>query len=261
MEIECFRVEVTDHVAVLTFDRPPVNAQSRRSREELIWLLDGLSDADDVRVVVLTGAGRVFSAGADIKERAVMPTTGGEYLRHNRITREAFYAITDCRKPVIAALNGPAIGAGYALAACADIRICAESAWVQMPEIDVGLAGGAKFLTAHFPPTYARSIFYTGRKVPADELYRLGVVEQVVEDDRLLDAALDLARTIAAKSPVAVQAAKHAFNTVEELPFRDGYRFEQGVTIALAASPETRRAQAAFGRKAPDAAADAADER
>lgn len=258
MDIEHFRVEIDEGIASVVFDRPPVNAQNRRSREELTWIFDGLSDNTDVRVVILTGAGHVFSAGADIKERSEMSTTDGEYLRHNRITRETFFAITDCRKPVIAALNGPAIGAGYAYAACADLLICAEDAYIQMPEIDVGLAGGAKFLMAHFPRAHARSIFLTGRKVPADELFRLGVVERVVPADELMPAAREIARTIAAKPSLAVEMAKHAFNTVDEMPFRDGYRFEQGVTVALSASVETRRAQREFGRGSGSASADPA---
>jgi enoyl-CoA hydratase len=173
MELEQFKVAVTAWVATGTFDRPPVNAQNRRSREELTWVFDTLSDRDDVRAVVLTGAGKVFSAGADIKERVDIKAQAGDYIRHNRLTRESFYAITDCAKPVIGAINGPAIGAGFAVMACCDILLASENAFVQMPELDVGLAGGAKFLEI-FPRSKARLMFFTGRRVPAAELHRLG---------------------------------------------------------------------------------------
>lgn len=248
MDLEQFKIDVTDQVATVTFDRPPVNAQNRRSREELTWVFDTLSDRDDVRVVILTGAGKVFSAGADIKERVGIQAEAGDYLRHNRLTRESFYAVADCAKPVIGAINGPAIGAGYAILACCDILLAADCAFVQMPELDVGLAGGAKFLDI-FPKSKARLMFFTGRRVPAAELYRLGIVEACVPREQLMDEALAIAREIAAKSPIAVTKAKMAFNTVAQLPLRDGYRFEQGVTVELSRTEDTKEAQRAFIEK------------
>jgi enoyl-CoA hydratase len=248
MDLEQFRLDVADGIATVVFDRPPVNAQNRRTREELTWVFDTLSDREDVRVVVLTGAGKVFSAGADIKERVGIRPEAGDYIRHNRLTRESFYSIIDCAKPVICAINGPAIGAGYAVVACCDILLAAEGAFVQMPEIDVGLAGGAKFLGL-FPRSKARMMFFTGRRVPAEELYRLGIVEACVPKAQLMDTAMEIAREIAAKSPIAVTRAKMAFNTVEELPFRDGYRFEQGITVELSRTEDSREAQRAFLEK------------
>jgi enoyl-CoA hydratase len=248
LELEQFRLDVEDGIATVVFDRPPVNAQNRRSREELTWVFDTLSDRDDVRAVVLTGARDIFSAGADIKERVGIAAQAGDYTRHNRLTRESFYAVTDCAKPVIGAINGPAIGAGYAVMACCDILLASENAYVQMPEIDVGLAGGAKFLEL-FPRSKARTMFFTGRRVPAAELYRLGVIEACVPREGLLDEAMAIAREIASKSPVAVTRAKRAFNAVEEMPFRDGYRFEQTVTVDLSRTEDAREAQRAFVEK------------
>lgn len=247
MELECWRWEIVeDHIAVITFDRPPVNAQNRRSREELLWLLDLVSDRDDIHVVVLIGSGRIFSAGADIKERVTISTENGDYLKHNRITRDFFYATTDCTKPVIGAINGAAIGAGYALAAGCDILIAAESAYIQLPEIDRGLMGGAKFLEQHFPRTVSRLLFFTGRKLGAEALYRYGMVVDVVPDEQLLDAALDIAREISAKSTGAVKTAKAAFNAAESMPFREGYIYEQTITRQMASSDYTRQAQQDF---------------
>jgi enoyl-CoA hydratase len=107
---ESFRVEVVDFVATVTLDRPPVNAQNRAFREELITIFDSLSDRPDVRAVVLTGAGKTFSAGADLKERPALSGEIGAYPRHNRIVRESFNAVMECEKPVVAAINGAAIG-------------------------------------------------------------------------------------------------------------------------------------------------------
>src|SRR5262245_9670774 len=177
MDLELHRLDIADGIATITFDRPPVNAQNRHSREELIRIVDALSDRDDVRVAILTGAGDIFSAGADIKERVDMAREPGDYIRHNRLTREYFFAVKDCAKPVIAAVNGPALGAGFALMLSCDIMLASDNAYFSMPEIDVGLAGGARFLMEHFGRSRARTIYFTGRRIPAAELHRLGVIE------------------------------------------------------------------------------------
>ena len=137
--------------ATVTLARPPVNAQNRRFREEIITIFDLLSDRSDVRAVVLTGEGKTFSAGADLKER---PTLGdpGAYPRHSRTVRASFDTVIECEKPVIAAVNGAAIGAGCVLALCCDILIASENAYFAMTEVDVGLAGGV----SHAPMRAAR---------------------------------------------------------------------------------------------------------
>jgi enoyl-CoA hydratase len=211
--------------------------------------MDELSDRDDCRAVVLTGAGDVFSAGADLKERRGIVAEAGFYRRHNRVTRESFYAILECEKPVIGALNGPALGAGLALAACCDILVAAENASLGMPEIDVGLMGGAKYINMLFPRSKARRMLLTGQRVPASELYRLGVVEACVPRDRLMAAAMEIATEIAAKSPLAVRLTKQALNTTDNLSLRDGYRYEQELTVAMSKTEDAREAQAAFVEK------------
>jgi enoyl-CoA hydratase len=249
-DLEQFRVDVADHIATVTFDRPPVNAQNRTTRDELTYVFDVLGERDDVRVVILTAAGDVFSAGADIKERAGMAERQpGDYPRHNRVVREFFNAISDCPKPVIAAVNGPAIGAGFIMMLCCDIMIASDNAHFVMPEINVGLAGGARYLMDFFSRSKVRSIYFTGRRVPAAELYRLGVLEACPPRDKLMDAAMDLAREIASKSPIAVQKIKRAMNAIENMPVRDGYRYEQGVTIDLSHTEDAREAQRAFVEK------------
>jgi len=249
-DLEQFRVDIADHIATVTFDRPPVNAQNRTTRDELTYVFDVLGERDDVRVVILTGAGDVFSAGADIKERAGMAERQpGDYPRHNRVVREFFNSISDCPKPVIAAVNGPAIGAGFIMMLCCDIMIASDNAHFVMPEINVGLAGGARFLMEHVARSKVRSIYFTGRRVPAAELYRLGVIEACPPREQLMETALDLAREIASKSPLAIRHIKRALNTIEELPVRDAYRFEQSVTVELSHTEDAREAQRAFVEK------------
>jgi enoyl-CoA hydratase len=249
MDLKFFRLDIADGIATVTFDRPPVNAQNQQSRDELIAIFDTLGDRDDVRVAILTGAGDTFSAGADIKERVDLVRGPGDYARSNRVTREFFYAPADCAKPVIAAINGGAVGAGVALAIHCDIMLASENAFFAMTEINVGLAGGGRFLMEHFSRSRARYMYFTGRRIPAAELYRLGVIEACLPRAQLMDAALEIAREIAAKSPLAVKRAKRMLNTVEEMPVRDAYRYEQTVTVELSHSEDAKEAQRAFLEK------------
>ena len=117
MEMEFIRCEVLDFIAVVTMDRPPVNAIDAQFQNELTLVFDTLSDREDVRVAILTGAGRVFNAGVDIKERMRGEPQPGEIWQRSRRARECFHAIVECKVPVIGALNGAALGAGLAIAA------------------------------------------------------------------------------------------------------------------------------------------------
>jgi enoyl-CoA hydratase len=249
MDHQHVKLDLADFVATVTLDRPPVNAFNRAIRQEVVETFDALHDRDDVRVVVLTGNGKVFCAGADIKERAQLAGEAGESGRLNRLVREVFYSVMECGKPVIAAVNGPALGAGFALTLCCDILLAADDAIFAMPEVDVGLAGGVKFLQRHFTPSKARRLLLTGQRIPATELYRLGVLEECVPRAALIPAALAIAHDIAAKSPLAVRMLKQSFNTVENLTLRDGYRVEQGMTVELSKSEDAKEAKRAFVEK------------
>lgn len=243
---EFIRCEVSDYIATVTMDRPPVNAQDRQFHEEMMLVFDTISDRDDVRVAILTGAGNIFSAGADIKARAGQEQQAGDAWQHNRRARECFHSVMECRKPVIGAINGAALGAGLALAASCDILVAAETATLGLPEIDVGLLGGGRHTMRLFGHSRTRRMMFTGYRVPGPELYRMGVVEACVPREELMDAALDIAREIAAKSPVAMTLAKHALNTIEEMSLRDGYRFEQNMTTQLSHTEDSKEAMRAF---------------
>src|SRR3954468_23390751 len=249
MNFDMYRLDVADGIATVTFDRPAVNAQNRLTREEAIPTFPMISAADHMRVAILTGAGKVFSAGADVKERVGLAREPGDYVRHNRLAREYFYSLSDCSKPVICAVNGPAFGAGFALMLACDIMLAAEDAYFVMPEVDVGLAGGAGFLMPHFGKTMARYLYFTARRIPAAGVDRLGVISACVPRDKLMDEAMAIAREIAAKSPKAVKEIKRAFNVVEEMPTRDGYRYEQTITVDLSHTEDAKEAQQAFVEK------------
>jgi len=249
MKLENLTLDVRDSIAVVTLARPPVNATGRALRGELTQVFDAMADRDDVRVAILTAQGKVFCAGADIKERTLMTGEAGEYGALNRLVREMFYSILECPKPVIAAVQGPALGAGMALVLCCDILLASEDAVFAMPEGDVGLAGGVKFLQRHLNPSKARRMLLTGQRVPAAELYRLGVLEECVPAGALMPTAMALAAEIASKSPLAVRMLKESFNAVENLTLRDGYRLEQNMTVALSRTEDAREARQAFVEK------------
>ncbi|WP_374633603.1 enoyl-CoA hydratase/isomerase family protein [Ferrovibrio sp.] len=241
-------LQVSDYIALVTLNRPPVNALSREMRRQIVAAFDEISDRDDVRVAVLTGAGKVFCAGADLKDRPD-PNRKGDFLDHNRITRETTNAIRECTKPVIAAVNGPALGAGMGLMAACDIFYASEDAVFAMPEINVGLAGGASMLRTILGRSLSRRMFYTGMKVSAAELYRRGVIEACTSPENLLPEAMGLAAEIASKSPLAIGMAKNASNMVDLMPQRDAYRFEQNFTVALSKTEDAKEARTAFLEK------------
>lgn len=244
------RLEVSEHIALVTLDAPPVNAQSVQLVEELTRTMDEIGERPDVRVVVLTGAGKVFSAGADMKDRQrIARSEPGLASAHFRRSREAYYSIMECAKPVIGAINGPALGAGLAVAASCDILIASETASLGLPEIDVGLMGGARHAMRLFGHSRTRRMLLTGYRVPGPELYRLGVVEACTPPERLLDEAMEMARTIAAKSPAAARLAKQSLNAIEEMTLRDGYRYEQMMTSQLTGTEDSREAMRAFIEK------------
>jgi enoyl-CoA hydratase/carnithine racemase len=248
-DLEAFSVELADHVATVTMRRPPVNAQNRRFREEIVRIFDTLHDSPEVRAVVLTGDGRAFSAGADLKERPGLADEAGAYPRHNRLVRAGFDCVMECEKPVIAAINGAAIGAGCVLALCCDILLASEEAFLSMTEVDVGLAGGVRHVLRHFSQSDARLMIMTARRITGPELLRMNVVSACLPGDALLGAAQGIAREIAGKVPLAVRAAKRSFAVTEELPLHEGYRYEQSQTVALSATEDTREAWRAFAEK------------
>jgi len=254
MDAAIIKTEISDYIATVTIDRPPVNAMNRQMFDEIQAAFDALNNRPDVRVAIFTGAGKCFCAGADMKARSASlegqqaPRPGAMWT-HSRAAREAFNSILECSVPVICAINGPALGGGLALVASCDILLASESAVLGLPEIDVGLLGGGRHAQRLFGVYKARKLMYTGERLGAAELYRLGVVEKVVAPDKLMAEAHTLAQAIAEKSPLAIRLAKHAMNTIEFMTLRDGYRFEQNMTHELTGSQDAKEAARAFVEK------------
>jgi enoyl-CoA hydratase len=163
------------------------------------------------------------------------------------------WSITDCAVPVIGAINGPALGAGLAFAACCDILIASENATFGTTEINVGLLGASAHLSLLVGRHKAREMFFTGEQVTAAELHALGAVRAVVPRAGLDAAARELATALAAKSPIALRLAKESMNRVEHLPLKDAYRTEQDYTARLQGFDDADEARQAYlERRDPD---------
>lgn len=242
-------VHIDGHVATLTMNNPPVNALSRVLNDELTMALDRISEMDEIRVVVLTGEGKVFCAGADLKGRADVIKGPGDLPAHSRRTRECFHAIRECAKPVVVAINGAALGSGLAMVASADVLVASEKTTLGLPEVDVGLLGGCRHAMRLFSHSRLRRMMLTGMRVPGPELYRLGIVEACTTPQDLMPTALEIAEVIAAKSPVSTRMGKHTLNVIEDMSLRDGYRYEQDMTAAIAKTDDAKEAQLAFREK------------
>ena len=243
------RLDVTDRVAVVTMDNPPVNTQPPQFMTEMTETFDQLSDRDDVGAVILTGAGRIFSAGADLKSRPGPDAPPGTMWGRMRMARACMYSILECKMPVIAAINGPAMGAGLGVAVCADILVMSDNAFLNLPEIDVGLMGGSRHAMRLFPHSLARRMVLTGYRATAQELYRRGVIEACLPVEELMPYCMEIARDLASKSPIAMAMAKESLGVVENMSLRDGYRYEQSNTVRLSKTEDSLEARTAMLEK------------
>ncbi len=249
MEPEHLRVEVSDHVACVTLDRPPVNAVDDQALRELATTFGEVAEDWTVRAVVFASASdRAFCGGVDIRRHGDQ-ARGPAATDAGKLARDAMWAIFDCPVPVIAAVNGPALGAGLAFVACCDVIVASERAVFGCPEVDVGLLGAGSHLQRMVGPYRMRELYYTARRVPAAEMYEMGGISRVVPHDDLPTVARSIAEEIASKSPPAIRLAKEALNRVEHLPFKEAYRTEQDYTARLSKFEDSEEAQRAFLEK------------
>jgi enoyl-CoA hydratase len=223
---------VEDGVAEVVVENPPVNALSVAGWFDLAETVRDLGDDTGVRVLVLRAEGKGFNAGVDIKE--MQETEGFDALvGANRGCYAAFTAVYECAVPVIAAVHGYCLGGGIGLVGNADVIVASRDATFGLPEVDRGALGAATHLARLVPQHRMRAMVYTSAVATADELHRYGSVLKVVEHDELRDAALEVAREIAKKSPTVIRAAKESLNGIDPVDVNRSYRFEQGFTFEL----------------------------
>lgn len=242
------KLDIHDRIATVMIDRAPVNALTGDSYQALGDLFRSLGQDRDVQCIILTAAGsRAFCAGKDLKE--FLAARIEDDPAYAAVVHATFKAIHDCAVPVIAAVNGPALGAGAVIAACCDIRISARGATYALPEINVGRCGGGAHLGRLIPQGALRRMFFTGQPISAEEAYRIGLVDELVDAEALQPAAWTLAGTIAAKAPLGLRIGKRTLNAIEALPLFEGYAVEQCASTELMATHDAREATLAIVEK------------
>jgi enoyl-CoA hydratase len=256
--METLKISRQDGVAHVRLDRPPVNAVNKKMIAELRATFDELSEDRTIGAVVLSAEGsRAFCAGVDLNERRAQREAAGpdpdstvqSILDSGKDWRDTQHAIRHCTVPVIVAVDGVAIGAGFGLVGSCDIIFASPRARFGLTEINVGLLGGSSKALRMVGPYKARTMFFTGELVPAAEFYRLGAVEEIVEDEPVAGRAIAFARKLAKKSPIALRLAKESILRIEGVPVEDAYRTEQDYTQRLASYKDSGEAMAAFLEK------------
>ncbi|PFG49113.1 enoyl-CoA hydratase [Amycolatopsis sulphurea] len=230
---------VASGVAVVTLNRGAVNAISEDMFDEIRAFFENVGHDDGLDAVVVTGAGdRAFSAGNDLHEFLELNPDNGD-KRMARVWR-SLKAVYEASIPVIAAVNGPALGSGFAIVSCADLVVASDRSTYCLPELKVGVLGGAKFAARMIPEQAMRRMLFTADPVTAEDMVRWGAPFEVVSHDRLLPRAIELATHVAGKGKNAVRLAKSAMNGCEAMSLFDGYSLEQTYTVRMSGYPEAR---------------------
>jgi enoyl-CoA hydratase/carnithine racemase len=252
--------EIRPGIGLATLDRPEkLNALTFEMFGELRRLCADLDVETPLRALILTGAGRGFCAGLDLAEAATLPDMPtADMLRRQQGWADVAIALRELPIPVIAAVNGPASGAGFSIALAADIRIAAPSAQFNAAFVRVGLSGGDVGSSWLLPRIvglgHAYELLLTGRPIAASEAHRLGIVNRVVSAERLLPEAVELAEEIAGNSPLGVRLTKQVVQANVDAPsLRAAIDLENRNQVLATRSEDMREALAAFrGKRAPE---------
>lgn len=245
-------LEVAEGVGTLRLDRPPMNALDIAVQDRIRGLAAEAAGRDDVRALVVWGGEKVFAAGADIKEMQAMDHAA--MVARSRGLQESFTALARVPKPVVAAVNGYALGGGCELALCADIRIAGEGAKLGQPEILLGLipgAGGTQRLARLVGPSRAKDLIFTGRMVKADEALRIGLVDRVVPDAEVYEQAHAWAARLARGPAMALRAAKESVDHGLETDLETGLALERSWFAGLFATEDRETGMRSFVEKGP----------
>jgi enoyl-CoA hydratase len=244
--------EKKENIGLLTINRPEkLNAISNELISELKDLLDKIKNDGELRVLILTGAGdKAFVAGADIKELVDRDARLGRRVSKER--QEVFSRIENLPVPVIAAVNGYALGGGLELALACSIRICSEKAQFGAPEVKLGIIpgdGGTQRLPRLVGLGRAMELILTGDFIDAQEAYRIGLVNKVLPQEELMDKATELAKKIASRPPLAVRFAKEAVNRSQEGDAASGFALESYLHALSCTTEDKKEGVSAFLEK------------
>jgi enoyl-CoA hydratase len=251
---DVLRVELRDQIAVLTLDRPErLNAVGTGTVDRLTQALDDLRDNDDVRAVVLAGAGRAFSAGADIGEIESCTAPGQFRAFVGRLT-EAYALLEDFPKPSVAALHGFAFGGGLELALACDLRVAERGTRLGLPEMKLGVlpgAGGTQRLPRLLPPAVAKQMILTGEPIDAERAWQLGLVNELAETGGALAAAEKLAAGLAAGAPLALAAGKRLIDHGLGMDLTTAIAYERETVTVLFSTEDRAEGLKAFRERRP----------
>lgn len=226
--MEFLSVIVGDGIAVATINRPPANALSSALVLEVDALLDQVENDESVRVIVLHGEGKFFSAGADIKEFTAIES-GGEFSKLAKNGQDVFERLERFPKPIIAAIHGAALGGGLELAMACHIRIVTENAKLGLPELQLGLIpgfAGTQRLPRYVGMPKAAEMLLTSEPISGEEAVRYGLANQSCAEEELLSQTMELARKIAKKSPVAMKATLEMLQYTKPSSYYEGVKAE-----------------------------------
>jgi enoyl-CoA hydratase/carnithine racemase len=249
---EFVHVETDAAVATIRLARPPMNALNGQVQDEIEAAAEQVASDDGIRAAVIYGGEKVFAAGADIKEMA--DAGYGRMAVDTRRLQAAFTAVARIPKPVVAAITGYALGGGLELALCADFRVAGASAKVGQPEILLGVipgAGGTQRLPRLIGPARAKDIIFTGRFVGAEEAHAIGLVDRVVPDAEVYDAALALVTRYASGPALALRAAKQAIDDGLGVDLATGLEIERLNFAGLFATEDQRTGMRSFVENGP----------
>lgn len=255
--METLIYEVRDGVALVTLNRPDrMNTLGGAMKDELRHVFSNLARFDpQVHAVVVTGAGeRAFCAGADIKERATSTTTLPDFHLRQKATHDLFRDIETLEKPVIAAINGVALGGGLELALCADIRIASTDARLGLPEARIGAlpaAGGTQRLPRVVGQGWAKQLMFTGDHIDAQHALRIGLINEVLAPTELLPRAFEMARRIAGCAPLSVRFIKQAIDLGMQTSLEAGLEYERFAAAIVVTSEDRTEGMRAFVEKRP----------
>ncbi|HUD35861.1 MAG TPA: enoyl-CoA hydratase-related protein [Streptosporangiaceae bacterium] len=249
---EFVRVEVDGAIATIRLDRPPMNALNSQVQAELAAAAAQVDGDDQVRAAVLYGGEKVFAAGADIKEMA--EASYADMVVRSKRLQDCLTMLARIGKPVVAAITGYALGGGLELALCADFRVAGERAKVGQPEILLGVipgAGGTQRLPRLIGPARAKDIVFTGRFVDAAEALAIGLVDRVVPDADVYQAAVELVSRYADGPAVALRAAKQAIDSGLDADLDTGLEIERLHFSGLFATQDQRTGMRSFVENGP----------
>jgi enoyl-CoA hydratase/carnithine racemase len=249
---EFVSLDVADGVGVIRLDRPKMNAISFQVQAELREAAAEATERDDVRAVVVYGGDKVFAAGNDVKEMAEL--SYADMVKLGASVQSAVTAVARIPKPVVAAINGYALGGGCELALAADVRFAAEDAQLGQPEVLLGIipgAGGTQRLGRLVGPSKAKELIYTGRFVKAEEALAIGLVDRVLPRERVYDEALAWAGQFKGAAALALRAAKEAVDRGLEVDLDTGLEIERAAFAALFATEDRSTGMRSFVEQGP----------